>query len=60
MTNLELVLNMLANNHNKLVRNNPKTFADNKKMLEKGGEIAGNTESKLKNKRVKKLLATKC
>jgi hypothetical protein len=35
MTNLELVLNMLANNHSKLVRNNPKTFADNKKMLEK-------------------------
>jgi hypothetical protein len=60
MTNLELVLNMLAEaNHKQKVKKTTKTFADNKKIARKGGEIAGNTESKLKNKRVKKLLAHK-
>ncbi|MFV5683994.1 hypothetical protein ACM55I_00950 [Flavobacterium sp. GB2R13] len=45
MTNLELVLNMLAEATTTEIskENNPKTFADNKRIALKGAKIAGDT-----------------
>lgn len=45
MTNLELVLNMLAEATTTEISKeiNPKTFEDNKRIAKKGGEIAGDT-----------------
>jgi len=49
MTNLELVLNMLAEATTKEIskKNNPETFNDNIKIAKKGGEIAGNTRKEI-------------
>lgn len=49
MTNLELVLNMLAEATTTEIskENNPKTFEDNKRIAKKGGEIAGDTRKKI-------------
>jgi len=49
MTNLELVLNMLAEATTTEIskENNPETFEDNKRIAKKGGEIAGDTRRKI-------------
>jgi len=49
MTNLELVLNMLAEATTTEIskKNNPETFDDNIKIAKKGGEIAGNTRKEI-------------
>lgn len=43
MTNLELVLNMLAEASTSEIskKHQPKTFADNKKVAQAGGNVAG-------------------
>ncbi len=57
MTNLELVLNMLAEATTTEIskEKDPKTFDDNKKIAQQGGTIVGNTEKRLKQNPVKKL-----
>ena len=59
MTNLELVLNMLAEATTTEIskENNPKTFADNKKIARKGGEIAGNTRKQIEDQTGKKIVS---
>jgi hypothetical protein len=59
MTNLELVLNMLAGATTTEIskENNPKTFADNKKIARKGGEIAGNTRKQIEEQTGKKIVS---
>ncbi len=59
MTNLELVLNMLAEATTTEIskENNPKTFADNKKIARKGGEIAGNTRKQIEEQTGKKIVS---
>lgn len=49
MTNLELVLNMLAEATTTEIskKTSPKTFGDNIKVAQKGGEIAGNTRKEI-------------
>ncbi len=49
MTNLELVLNMLAEATTTEIskKKNPKTLSDNIKIAKKGGEIAGNTRKEI-------------
>ncbi|RTZ00013.1 hypothetical protein EKM02_08915 [Flavobacterium sp. RSP49] len=58
MTNLELVLNMLAEATTTEIskENNPKTFADNKKIARKGGEIAGDTRKQIEEQTGKKIV----
>jgi hypothetical protein len=60
MTNLELVLNMLAEATTTEIskENNPKTFEDNKKLLKKGGEIAGNTRKQIEQQTGKKIVSS--
>ena len=60
MTNLELVLNMLAEATTTEIskENNPKTFADNKKIARKGGEIAGNTRKQIEAQTGKKIVSS--
>jgi hypothetical protein len=59
MTNLELVLNMLAEATTTEIskENNPETFADNKKIAKKGGEIAGFTRKKIEAETGKKIVS---
>jgi hypothetical protein len=59
MTNLELVLNMLAEATTTEIskENNPKTFADNKRIAKKGGEIAGNTREQIEEQTGKKIVS---
>ncbi|RTZ04240.1 Bro-N domain-containing protein [Flavobacterium sp. GSP6] len=59
MTNLELVLNMLAEATATEIskENNPKTFADNKKIARKGGEIAGDTRKQIEAQTGKKIVS---
>ena len=59
MTNLELVLNMLAEATTTEIskENNPKTFADNKKIARKGGKIAGNTRKQIEGQTGKKIVS---
>lgn len=59
MTNLELVLNMLAEATTTEIskENNPKTFADNKKIARKGGEIAGDTRKQIEAQTGKKIVS---
>ena len=56
MTNLELVLNMLAEATTTEIskEKQPKTVAENRKIAYQGGTIAGNTVRRSKPKRVKK------
>jgi hypothetical protein len=59
MTNLELVLNMLAEATTTEIskENNPKTFADNKKIARKGGKIAGDTRKQIEAQTGKKIVS---
>ncbi|MEI6091037.1 MAG: Bro-N domain-containing protein [bacterium] len=58
MTNLELVLNMLAEATTTEIskENNPKTMDDNKRIAKKGGEIAGETRKKIEQQTGKKIV----
>ena len=60
MTNLELVLNMLAEATTTEIskENNPKTFEDNKRIAKKGGEIAGDTRKKIEQQTSKKIVSS--
>jgi len=52
MTNLELVLNMLAETSTTELskKHKPKTFVENKKIANKGGTVAGNARKELEKK----------
>ena len=58
MTNLELVLNMLAEATTTEIskEKNPKTFDDNRKIAKQGGTIAGNTRREIEEKTGKKVV----
>jgi len=60
MTNLELVLNMLAEATTTEIskENNPKTFKDNKRIAKKGGEIAGDTRKKIEQQTGKQIVSS--
>jgi len=60
MTNLELVLNMLAEATTTEIskEKKPKTFAENKKIANQGGTIAGNTRKEIEEKTGKKVVST--
>lgn len=59
MTNLELVLNMLAEATTTEIRKetNPETFSDNVKVAKKGGQIAGNTRKEIEQQTGKKIVS---
>ena len=61
MTNLELVLNMLAEATTKEIskEKKPKTFTENKIVAKQGGTIAGNTRKEIEEKTGKKVNSTK-
>ena len=52
MTNLELVLNMLAETTTTELskKKKPKTFSENKKVAKKGGDVAGNARKDIEKK----------
>ncbi|MCC7431164.1 Bro-N domain-containing protein [bacterium] len=58
MTNLELVLNMLAEATTTEIskEKKPETFAENKKIAKEGGTIAGNTRKEIEEKTGKKVV----
>lgn len=58
MTNLELVLNMLAEATTTEIskENNPESFEDSKKIARKGGEIAGDTRKQIEKETGKKIV----
>lgn len=58
MTNLELVLNMLAEATTTEIskEKKPKTFEANKKIAQQGGTIAGNTRREIEKKTGKKVV----
>jgi len=60
MTNLELVLNMLAEATTTEIskENSPETFDDNKRIAKKGGEIAGNTRKQIEEQTGKKIVSS--
>jgi hypothetical protein len=59
MTNLELVLNMLAEATTTEIskEKKPKTFVENKKIAKQGGTIAGNTRKQIEAKTGKKIVS---
>jgi hypothetical protein len=59
MTNLELVLNMLAEATTTEIskEKKPKTFAENKDIANQGGTIAGNTRKEIEEKTGKKIVS---
>jgi hypothetical protein len=59
MTNLELVLNMLAEATTAEIskENNPKSFDDNKAIAKKGGDIAGDTRKQIEAQTGKKIVS---
>lgn len=59
MTNLELVLNMLAEATTTEIskEKKPKTFAQNKTIAKQGGTIAGNTRKEIEEKTGKKIVS---
>ena len=61
MTNLELVLNMLAEATTKEIskEKKPKTFIENKIIAKQGGTIAGNTRKEIEDKTGKKVTSSK-
>ena len=61
MTNLELVLNMLAEATTTEIskEKKPKTFIENKKIAKQGGTIAGNTRKEIEEKTGKKVVTSK-
>ena len=58
MTNLELVLNMLAEATTTEIskEKKPKTFEDNKRIARQGGTIAGNTRREIEEKTGKRVV----
>lgn len=61
MTNLELVLNMLAETATTEISQNrqPKTFPENKAVAKIGGSIAGNARKNIESKTNKKVISSK-
>ncbi len=61
MTNLELVLNMLAETATTEIsqKREPKNFKENKKVAKEGGSIAGNTRKEIEKKTGKKVIQGK-
>ena len=59
MTNLELVLNMLAEETTSEIskEKNPKNFDENKTIAKQGGTIAGNTRREIEAKSGKKIVS---
>ena len=59
MTNLELVLNMLAEATTTEIskETNPETFSDSMKVAKKGGQIAGNTRKEIEQQTGKKIVS---
>jgi hypothetical protein len=59
MTNLELVLNMLAEATTTeiSIEKEPKTFEDNRAIAKQGGTIAGNTRKAIEEKTGKKVIS---
>jgi len=59
MTNLELVLNMLAEATTTEIskEKNPRTFEDSRKIANQGGAIAGNTRREIEEKTGKKVVS---
>ena len=60
MTNLELVLNMLAEATTTEIskEKNPKTFKDSQRIAKQGGTIAGNTRKEIEKKSGKKIVSS--
>jgi hypothetical protein len=60
MTNLELVLNMLAEATTTEIskEKKPKTFQQNKTIAKQGGTIAGNTRKEIEEKTGKKIVSS--
>lgn len=60
MTNLELVLNMLAEATTTEIskEKKPETFEDNKRIAQQGGTIAGNTRREIEEKTGKKVITS--
>ncbi|MDO8609925.1 MAG: hypothetical protein Q7R95_05215 [bacterium] len=61
MTNLELVLNMLAETATTEIsqKRQPKNFPENKKVAQEGGTIAGNARREIESKTGKKVITPK-
>ena len=61
MTNLELVLNMLAETATTEISQNkqPKNFSENEKVAREGGTIAGNARKEIESKTGKKVITNK-
>ncbi len=61
MTNLELVLNMLAEATTTEIskKKKPKTFSQNKKIAQTGGTIAGNTRKEIETKTGESIVTSK-
>src|SRR3989338_6534101 len=61
MTNLELVLNMLAETATTEIsqKRQPKNFPENKKVAREGGTVAGNARKEIESKTVKKVITGK-
>ena len=61
MTNLELVLNMLAEASTTEIskEKKPKTFRASKKIAKQGGTIAGNTRKEIEEKTGKRVISSK-
>ena len=59
MTNLELVLNMLAEATTTEIskEKQPETFAQNREIAQQGGKIAGNTRKEIEAKTGKKIVS---
>ena len=60
MTNLELVLNMLAEATTTEIskEKKPKTFDENKEVAKQGGTVAGNTRKEIESKTGKKIVSS--
>ncbi len=61
MTNLELVLNMLAEATTTEIskKKTPKTFFENKVIAKEGGQIAGNTRKAIEEKTGESIVSSK-
>ena len=61
MTNLELVLNMLAETATTEIsqKKQPKNFPENKKVAREGGTVAGNARKEIESKTGKKIITSK-
>lgn len=61
MTNLELVLNMLAETAKTEISNKrePKDFDENKAIAHEGGSVAGNARQEIESKIGKKIITNK-